>query len=353
MDHCAHLQYVDETIPVHCGETTLKIIESLEPNKEHEALGVHPFKTFRIGDKITVDGIEIEPVHLDHSIPGAYGFIIHASSGSIVYTGDYRMHGPAACMTKEFVEKASNCDTEVLITEGTRLGRKDKGENLTEEDVRKIADRIVSRTDKLVITTFYSRDVDRIKTFYRVAKDNDRKFIISMKTAHLLNKLKDDKRLDVPNPLKDENILVYARRKKSGKYDDKDYYVWERQYLDNAVGYKYIQENYKKCLLNLDLYSFTELVDIKPRGGEFIHSMSEPFTEGGMDQIEQEVMLRWLEHFKLRFHQVHASGHIGVKELKTVISTIKPRKVIPIHTENPKLFGRIVKGVKIEYPKVS
>jgi hypothetical protein len=43
-------------------------------------------------------------------------------------------------------------------------------------------------------------------------------------------------------------------------------------------------------LLNLDLYNFAELVDIKPQRGEFIHSMSEPFKEGGMDQIELEVM---------------------------------------------------------------
>jgi len=353
MDHCAHLQYIDEAVNVYLGETTKKIIESFQPGeKEEEALGIHPYKTFRTGDKIKVGDIEVEPVHVDHSVPGAYGFLIHTSASTIVYTGDYRLHGPAGKMTEEFVERASSCDPVVLITEGTRLGRKEKTESLSEEGVRKLSDKIVSRTNKLVISTFYGRDIDRIKTFYQVAKNNDRKFLVSMRTAHLMNKLKDDTRLGVPDPLKDENILIYARRKKGGAYDEKDYYLWERPYLENFVGCKHVQDCSDKCLLNLDLYNFTELVDINPKGGHFIHSMSEPFSEGGMDQIEQEVMINWLNHFKMKFHQVHASGHISPKELKEVVKKINPKQLFPIHTDRPEMFNRLIKKVRIVRPIV-
>jgi ribonuclease J len=344
MDHCAHLQYIDESIPIYVGETTKKIIESFQPGeKEEEALGVHAYNTFRTGDRIKKDGIEVEPIHVDHSVPGAYGFIIHTSKGAIVYSGDLRLHGPAKNMTNEFIQKASESKPIALIIEGTRLGRKEKGENFTEAMVRKASDKIVSKSKNLVICTFYGRDIDRIMTFYKVAKDNDRKFVISMRTAHLLNKLKDDKKLNLPDPLKDENILIYARRKKTGSYADTDYYVWERAYLDNHVGFEHVCNSSDKCLLNLDLYNFTELIDIKPNGGHFIHSMSEPFSEGGMDQIEQDVMLKWLNHFKMKFRQIHASGHISPKELKSIVKTINPKKVFPIHTEEPKIFKGLIK----------
>jgi len=350
MDHCSHLQYIDETIPIHVGECTLRIIESFEPGKnEQEALGKHNYQTFRTGKKVDA-GIDVEPIHVDHSVPGAYGFIIHTSAGALVYTGDLRRHGPASFMTDEFVEKASECDPVALIIEGTRLGRKEKGENLSEEGVRQLSNRVVSQAKKLVITTFYGRDVDRIRTFYNVAKGNGRKFVISMKTAHLLHKLKDDPVLKVPNPLKDENIVIYARRKKTGEYTDTDYYLWERPYLENSVGFQHIQQNCNNCLLNLDLYNFAELVDIKPQGGEFIHSMSEPFTEGGMDQIELEVMKKWLDHFKLKFHQAHASGHCSLADLKWLIGKIKPDIVVPVHTEHPEIFKKFVK-TKIVQPK--
>lgn len=351
MDHCAHLQYIDEKIPIYCGECALKIIESFQPGeKEREALGVHGYNTFRTGSKTQVDNVVVEPIHVDHSIPGAYGFLIHTSSGTIVYTGDLRKHGPASYMTDEFVEKAGACDPVALIIEGTRLGRKEPGENLSEEDVRKFSNKIVFKTNKLAIATFYARDVDRIKTFYNVAKDNGRKFVISMRTAHLLCKLKDDKRLRLPDPIKDENIFIYARRKESGEYDEKDYYLWERPYLENCVGFKHVQENCSNCLLNLDLHNFTELNDIKPNGGEFIHSMSEPFTEGGMDQIELKVMQNWLKHFKLKFHQAHASGHCPTNDLKWLIGKIKPNAVLPIHTENSEMF-REMTDTKIIQPK--
>jgi len=102
-DHCSHLQYLDESIPVHVGECTLKIIESFDPAKDvPEAFGKHIYKTFRTGEKIQVGDVTVEPIHVDHSVPGAYGYLIHTSKGTIAYTGDLRRHGPASFMTEEF-----------------------------------------------------------------------------------------------------------------------------------------------------------------------------------------------------------------------------------------------------------
>jgi ribonuclease J len=354
MDHCSHLQYLDESIPVYVGECTLKIIESFQPEKKKpETLGEHAYKTFRTGQKINVDNLVVEPIHVDHSVPGAYGLLIHTSDGTIAYTGDLRRHGPASFMTEEFANKAASCKPIALICEGTRLGRKEKGENLSESDVKKQAKNVISKTKKLTITTFYARDVDRIRTFYEVAKESGRKFIISMRVAHLLSKLKDDRVLHLPDPLKDENITIYARRKKSGKYVETDYYNWERPYLENAVSYKHIRENCQTCLLNLDLPNFVELVDIKPNGGEFIHSMSEPFSEGGMDQIELSVMRRWLEHFNLGFHQAHASGHCSKEDLRWLMEKIDPKCVVPVHTEKSENFKKLTKAtiIRPQYQK--
>jgi mRNA degradation ribonuclease J1/J2 len=33
--------------------------------------------TFRTGDKFNIGSLEVEPIHVDHSVPGAYGFISH------------------------------------------------------------------------------------------------------------------------------------------------------------------------------------------------------------------------------------------------------------------------------------
>jgi len=102
--------------------------------------------------------------------------------------------------------------------------------------------------------------------------------------------------------------------------------------------------------MDLDFYQFAELIDIRPdAGSHFIHSMSEPFSE---EDIEDRVMHNWLNHFKMQFHQLHASGHMNRQQITSLINYVKPKRIFPIHTENQQLFRKISKNVQtIEYGK--
>jgi len=335
-DHMAHISFLDPKIPVFAGVGTKLFMESMEGTSGLCNYGEHQYQIFRTGDKIRVGDIEVEPVHVDHSIPAAYGFVFYTSKGAVVYTGDLRMHGPRKDLTEDFVEKAKSCGPVALICEGTRMVENENRKNYSEAQVEQLANKIVASTNKAVFVTRYSRDVDRFRTFYKVAKKNGRKLVVSPKTAHLLCSLLDDKRLHLPDPLKGQSILVYYKRKKSGKFDEKDYYVWEREFMDKMVTYEYIQKNQRKLVMDLDFYQFAELIDIKPdQNSHFIHSMSEPFSE---EDIEDQVMHNWIDHFKMQFHQLHASGHMNRNQLVSLVDCIKPKRVFPIHTENQHLF---------------
>ena len=86
MDHSAYLSFIKREIPVYCGETTKIILqvfgEIRRADLEFNVEGID-FKSFRTGQKIVVDDVEVEPIHVDHSIPGAYGFIIQASGARL------------------------------------------------------------------------------------------------------------------------------------------------------------------------------------------------------------------------------------------------------------------------------
>ncbi|MBS7614721.1 MBL fold metallo-hydrolase [Candidatus Bathyarchaeota archaeon] len=343
-DHVAHIVFIDEKIPVFCGSGTKLFLETMEDTAS-VSLGEHPYMTFRTGDTLKIDQLEIEPIHVDHSVPGAYGFIIHTSKGRIVYTGDLRAHGPKKEMTEEFVEKATESRPVALVTEGTRVVEKKTRLNYSESEVKEKGNEIVSGTNKIVFVAHHGRDMDRFRTIYEVAKQNGRKIVIFPRLAYLLTKLVEDEHLSFPNPLRDKNVLVYFKRKKSGTYCEEDYFVWERLFMNKMVTADDVHENQGDLVMDLDFYQFCELIDINPdEGSHFIHSMSEPFSE---EDIEDQVMHNWLDHFKIKFHQLHASGHMHRNELIKMIEQINPKSVFPVHTENPAFFQKTEKKTVI------
>jgi len=89
LDHSAYISFINREIPVYCWKPTKITLQTLSEmrtvNLEFNVKDIS-FKFFRTGDTIALDDLEIEPLHVDHSVPGAYGFIIYTSNGAVVYT---------------------------------------------------------------------------------------------------------------------------------------------------------------------------------------------------------------------------------------------------------------------------
>jgi ribonuclease J len=348
-DHTGRIGYTDPKIPVYCGETTSLIDEAYAESGSSPLEG-HVIKQFRTGDRFRIGPIEFVPVHVDHSIPGAYGFVIHTSQGPLAYTGDFRFHGPAGSMTEEFVKAAKRESPILLLTEGTRVTPNDKKVNMSESAVLEEASGEVKRTKGLVFSTFRGNDVDRINTFQEAAARSGRRMVVSMKMAVLLEKLKSDRKLSVPRVGRD--VDVYVRRKKTGRLDDSDYFPWERPFLDHGVSATEVRRKQNAVLLHLDAWNFPELVDIKPeKGGTYIHAATEAFNEEG--EREEAVIKNWISHVGFRYAQLHASGHAPKKEVADLVMEIGAKRVVPIHTEHPGLFKAFAgrSGGRLELPK--
>jgi ribonuclease J len=358
-DHANYISFLHKDIPVYCGETCKYILEAVEEQSqreiESEVLNFknrpvfkdeyknppieRKFKTFRTGDKIQIDSLEIVPIHVDHSLPSAYSFIIYTSEGAVVYTGDLRMHGTHAEMTDDFVKAAREVNPIAMITEGTRINTKKSYES--EEKVYKDSKREISKNKMLTIVDFNFKDVDRFRTFYKMAKDLDKKLVISFKHACFLEKYHRDKKLRAPDS-KDDQILLLKPKRLTGTYIDEDYtdwYIKKRLNYPNTIIAKDIANNPSKYMVVLNFYYFNMFIDLKPNNGTYIHSLSEPFNEEM--EISSERMHNWLNHFNMKFVQSHCSGHINGSDLYELIETVKPKIVYPIHTEHPDMFKKL------------
>jgi ribonuclease J len=204
----------------------------------------------------------------------------------------------------------------------------------------KVSD-IVRETDGIVLAEFAYADIDRLNSFHHVAKKNGRCLAVSLKQAYLLNALRADKGLSLPD-LNDESVLIFRKSKKR-------YEKWESlvlgQYTDKIIDVFDVSKRQCKVVLALSFYDLEELVEIQPEPGScYVLSASEPFNEEM--EIDFERLINWLRHYGLPQYHVHVSGHVMPLQLKTILEEVNAAKIFPVHTENAGLFGKFMRSLQ-------
>ena len=337
-DHAAYVSFLKQDIPVHCGETTATILKSLDETRTGRFefdLDGRSFRTFRTGNKIRVGSIEVEPIHVDHSVPGAYGFLIHTSVGTVVYTGDLRLHGQRPQMSQDFIEASAKSHPIAVITEGTNM----TGAAVSSErEVRTKICNVIQNTPGIVLADFAGGDLDRLRSFHDMGKKCGRYLAITMRQAHLLDELKDDAHLRLPQ-LEGDRLLVFRKEKKR-------YYSWEKEVMnhENIVDSAKVSAIQNKIVLVCSFYDFEGLVDIKPvPASSYILSASEPYDEEM--ELDYERLINWLVYYGLPQYHIHVSGHIMPFQLLEMLRRISPRSIFPVHCQHPDLFARFAGGV--------
>lgn len=283
----------------------------------------------------------VEPHPVDHSILGAVAYILRGDT-TIAYTGDYRLHGLGAESTRRFISAAK--DASILITEGTRVGRQ-SDEEITEADVLENCQKAAESEPGLVVADFSARNFERLQTFTEIADHVGRTLLVTPKDAYMLHALgcADGKCL-----MDTSHIGIYKELRNHTR--DK----WETEVVSTKWGDRYVSHltvgrNPEKYLLCFSLFDLKHLLDIKPRGGSYIYSSSEAFTEEQVFDFQR--LNQWLTYFNLKpvgytlqdgvplfIKGFHASGHLSQEDLIKAVDQIDPDKIIPVHTSNSEWF---------------
>ena len=338
---------------------------------ERRVKGLMSGESYLVGN----DQFKLTIYEVDHSIPGAAAYLIEdlVSKKRIVYTGDLRLHGIEGQKTRYFIQMAKKFQPDILISEGTRVGQQEVSEFHSEQDVEDRLTDLVGKIDQnpekgLIMFDCSMRDIWRFRSFYMAATMNDRTLVVNAQVYQLLKQMVKDHILTNFDIF---NIRVFLPRRGWGIYEERDYsgskdikqvfrihsddtkdpepydprFVKEKPPeldLNQSIGIraKEIRRRPEKYLLYLPFFSMTEIFDLKPPiHSYYIRSKSEPFDDEGW--IEERKLFNWFELMQIpkdHLYQVHCSGHIYQSDLVSMISTIHPKVLIPIHTEHPELY---------------
>jgi len=376
-DHAQYIHFLRADIPIYCTEATKIILHALEETgrnpfsdlitacdaftfyttqrgtlgrvtrKNTEFVHKRPFQVMAPENKVTIGSVEIEMVPVDHSLPGACGYIIYSDEGNLVYTGDIRFHGSNQALSNQFVEKAKAAEPQGLIAEGTHI---ESTQQDSEAGVKNELTQVIARANGLVFVEHPTRDLDRVTTICEAAKTNNREFVVPLKLAYLIEAMG----ALAPFSLNDVKILVpkkswglIAKEEIDWSLVEQDYETWERDYIkrENAITCTELQRNPEHYVVSMSLWEINQLTDIKPKAAIWIKSSCEPFSDEM--ELDEERKRNWLAHFGITEYAAHASGHASGPEMNAMITAINPDRVYPVHTEHPEVFKEFFNNVAL------
>ncbi len=362
------LQSADyRTVP--CWQRPFRIFD-IDPDSSGLASDAHKFwqripggrglqpEPLQEADK--VGGLPLRCFPVDHSIFGAAAFAVETSCGWIVYTGDLRLHGGRGHHTADFVEHAARLKPAALICEGTNT---EETTQVSEEEVYTNSLRAVRNARSLIIADFGPRNVERLISFRQIAEETSRSLVISARDAYLLQAMRHVSP-EVPDA-SDAAIRIYDDAK--ARMDN-----WEREirkkYGPKLVTPDDIRQHQDWYILCFSFFDINELPTLRPEEGcIYLHSSSEAHNEE--QALDFKRLHAWLEHFKIAGVGLpreelkwkipdaesgyHASGHASGPELLEIIRQIRPKALVPVHTENPDYFrSRLVgTGIDVRIPE--
>lgn len=292
---------------------------------------------------------------VDHSVPGCVAVEVQDESTRLIYTGDLRTHGRRGADTACFIDHLEANPPDVLLVEGTRLGR--AGDRIvTEPEVAERAFEIVQASvGRLVIADFGGRQMERLASFADVASQLDRRLLISTKDAHLLESIAlADSDYEL---LGERRVGIYADpRAVEQKWEQRIRSVFKDQLVNPAE----VALDPGAYVLAFSVWDMPEVLDLACDSAVYIYSSSEAYGEDSRLQLFQ--LWNWIGQLHMELHGftweggetgkpiftpgLNASGHIDEKSLKEMLLRVQAPIVVPVHTERPDWFEELLRGTR-------
>jgi|GEM_PF-276678 ribonuclease J len=329
LDHLGALSNIPERANVHLPSLT--VYESLEEKWRESPtwLSLIPRKYFVNLEEqkpLETDKNDVMAIPVSHSAHPSYALLYFGKDETVLYTGDFRVE--SFLEKEEFVKikggedlftyLGENKDLKVdtLIIEGTNIGS--SRPPITPADASKMIKEI-ALNHRPIIATLHPLDIEYAHFMAKLATELGMKcYVASEHTARLLEKFPHQ-------PLKPAIIEEYV------SYPT----FLEKSTLDDVEEHSLILVSYREVA---DL--LRDLASINPsllKDAVSIISEPEPERE---EAIEYSVLANWFMKVGVQHYTIRASGHYYPYQLKRIIAEIRPKNVLPIHTERPRLFSK-------------
>ncbi len=331
-DHYGLCKFIRKDVPVYLSQDAdlmLGVSDVFLPTQ----FGVYDRKVF-LKDRVPVmiGDFKITPYLMDHSGYGALAFLVEADGKKLFYSGDFRGHGRKSSLFKKLLRLPPR-GVDALLMEGTMVDRTTEGVD-TE---RQLESRIVREAVKypgMKLIQCSGQNIDRVVTFYRAAKRSGAALVMDLYVANVIHELG---RKSLPNPLAgfaDVKILFTKHFMK--KLLQKKNPAWFERWRPYEISATTLKRLGGKAFVFYRERSEVELERAGiPSGSVLFYSQ----WSGYMAEDSFKPTEAFCKKHGIAIVEAHTSGHAVVEDLQRLEEALNPKKVIPIHSNNPEKYN--------------
>lgn len=330
-DHYGLLPWMP-SLPVLMGDAARRILRAAAPFMRQPPLTLDgPSLVDR--QAANLGPFRITPYLVDHSAYDSYALLIEADGLRLFYSGDLRMHGRKQKLVERLMATPP-APLDVLLLEGTTLGRASNVASKLEDAIEDELAGIFRATAGIALVHVSAQNIDRLVSIFRACLKTNRTLVVDLYTAEILAATGN---YHIPQSDWNRIALCIPQRqrlqiKKTGLFEALERHSRHRIFLKtiakNPGGYALIFR--ELWMADLERANCLDSACL-------IHSQ----WDGYLKEERFRDIDVWRQAHGMPFHQVHTSGHASPDDLKRLVTALKPKMLVPIHSAAPERYSEL------------
>ncbi len=321
-DHIGAVPYLLKklSVPVYATALTIGLIEG--KLQEHNLTGSAKLVVTPPGAHIKLGCMDVEFIHVNHSIADAVALAIHSPAGIIVHTGDFKIDcTPAEGRMIDLARFAELGKEGVLALLADSTNAERPGYTQTEQTVNNSLDTLFQRADgKRIIVATFASSISRVQMIINCAVKYGRKVALSGRSmVNVMGIASELGYLHIPDGMLIDLELI-------NRYEP-------GQIVLITTG----SQGEPMSALSRMAFSDHRQVTINPNDFIILSARPIPGNEKTVGAVVDELLKQGCTVIYESMYEVHVSGHACQEELKLIQGLIKPRYFIPVHGEQKHL----------------
>ena len=320
-DHIGAVPYLMKklNVPVYGTALTVGLIEG--KLKEHNLSSANLHVT-PAGSHIQLGCMDVELIHVNHSIADAVALAIHSPAGTIVHTGDFKIDmTPAEGAMIDLCRFAELGKEGVLALLADSTNAERPGYTQTEQTVNNSLDSLFMRAEgKRIIVATFASSISRVQMIINCAVKYGRKVALSGRSmVNVMGIASELGYLHIP-----DGVLI-------------DLNLINRYEPGQLVLITTGSQGEPMSALTRMAFSDHRQVAINPNDFIIISARPIPGNEKTVGAVVDELLKQDCTVIYESMYDVHVSGHACQEELKMMQALTKPKYFIPVHGEQKHL----------------